>query len=100
MYAFAARQPRRVAERWLRPLYFFEPGAEVGQHPAVESGADFAGIDQFATIVVSTKQKRPQSNTRAGRLGESAEHEFLTRVTFDLKPVARAPGFIRRVLAL
>src|ERR1051326_1089336 len=88
-----------AGERRAIALSSLEPVAEVSEGARIEAGADLAGVDEH-TVVMIADEERAKPLARAGRVRETADHEFLLVHALELEPVRRAGVLVggRRVL--
>ena len=73
---------------------------QAAQRVLVETCPDPAGVAQRPALVVHAKQERAKSLTRARRLREAADHEFLLPATFHFDPRLRSSANIGGIATL
>ena len=81
-----ARQSLTFRERSARDFEFIETGAEIKEKLRIETRADLSGEYEVVAIKV-TYEQRAQTYTATLWIGESADDEFLRRLTFHLQPI-------------
>src|SRR5258705_10952117 len=83
---------RTVDERALARCKRRQLLAQLPRRGAAEAGADFAGIDESARLVIHADQQGPDSFARALRIGEAADDELLLCHALRLHPSRTATG--------
>ena len=64
---------------------------------AAESGANLAGVNQTAALIVNPDEESAQPGPRSGWIGEAADDKLLIPDTLGFDPVATSPRPIRLV---
>ena len=89
---------RHFAERRRSALQRTELVEKLVDLPAVEAGADVAGIHELAALVVAEHEGAEARRTPSRAFREAGDDELLLAVCLDLQPVAGAPAL--RVLGV
>ncbi len=91
---------RRLVQRATLHHQRFELGVQAFQRGLVETGADLAGVAQFALFIVQAEQQCAEPAPRPLGVGEADDDELLPVLALDLHPTTAAPGDVAAAGAL